>query len=73
MNKFINFRLNFSRNMSNMHNFRNKFSKIASTGSSPSLQRRLIFDFSDLKLHDLAKLWFLKLIYDEIEFYKNQL
>jgi len=37
-----------------MHYFSNKFSKIA--------QRLLSLDFSDLKLHDLVKMWFFKLI-----------
>jgi len=33
-------------------------------------QRRLTFNIDDLKFRDLAKQWFLKLIYDKIELQK---
>jgi len=39
-----------------MHYFSNKFSKIAKRCAPSS------FDFGDLKLRDLDKLWFFKLI-----------
>jgi len=47
--------------MSKMHYFSHKFSKIAERWSFPPLQCRL-FNFGDLELRDLAKLWFFKLI-----------
>jgi len=47
--------------MSKMHYFSKKFQKLPSPGLS-NPQRLLIFDFGDLKLSDLAKLWFFKLI-----------
>jgi len=60
-NKFQIFRLNFCWDMSKMHYFSNKFSKIAKRWglSAPS---PLTFDVGDLKLRDLTKLWFFKLI-----------
>jgi len=44
-----------------MHYFSNNFPKSPSAGGSP-LQRHLIFDFGDLELRNLAKLWFFELI-----------
>jgi len=44
-----------------MHCFSNKFSKSPSAGGSPP-PRPLIFNIGDLKLGDLTKLWFFKLI-----------
>jgi len=46
-----------------MHYFSNKFLKIP--------QRHLIFDFGDLKLCDLAKFWFFKLIMMKPNFKKS--
>jgi len=45
-----------------MHYFSNKFSKTAKRWGSPSQAPFLTFDFDDLKLRDLAKLWCFKLI-----------
>jgi len=45
-----------------MQYFSNKFSKIAKRLKDLRLQRLLIFDHSDLKLRDFAKVWFFKLI-----------
>jgi len=61
MIKFQIFRLNFSRDISKMHYYSNKFSKSSSVGEFPT-QPFLTFDFSDLKLRDLGKLCFFKLI-----------
>jgi len=47
--------------MSTKPSFSNKFSKIAKHWGLPP-QRLLIFNFGDLKLRNLAKLWFFKLI-----------
>jgi len=47
--------------------FSNKFSKIASAGGPTPL----IFYFIDLKLRDLAKLWFFKLIMTKSNFKKT--
>jgi len=44
--------------MSKMHYFSDKFSKIAKRWVLSAPQRPLIFDFGDLKLRDLVKLWF---------------
>jgi len=55
--------------MSKMHYFSNKISKIAELeGRSPV---PLDFDFGDLKLCDLAKLWFYKLDMTKSNFKKN--
>jgi len=35
--------------------------------SAPSVLSPLPFNIGNLKLHDLAKLWFLKIDYDEVE------
>jgi len=58
--------------MPKMHYFSNKFSKIANRWGSLCPQRPLSFDFGDLKLLYLAKLWFFKLIMTNHTF-KNQL
>jgi len=55
--------------MSKMHYFSNKISKIAKRWSSPP-QPPLTFDDGDLKLRDLAKLWFFKLIMTKSKFKK---
>jgi len=44
-----------------MHCFWNKFSKVAKRWG-PHPQHHLTFDIGDLKLRDLAKQWFFKLI-----------
>jgi len=54
--------------MPKMHYFSNKFSKIARL-SAP--QRSLIFDFGDLKLRDVAKFYFFKLIMTKSNFKKS--
>jgi len=59
MNNFQIFRLNFSSDMSKIHYFSNKFSKIVK-------RWELSFDFGDLNLRDLVKLFFLT-DYDKIE------
>jgi len=59
--------------MSKIHYFSNKFSKIAKRWvlSVPSGQRPISFDVGDLKLRDLAKLWFFKLIMVKSNFKKS--
>jgi len=54
-----------------MHYFVLNFQKLPNAGALRT-QRPLIFDFGDLKLRDLAKLWFFKLITTKSNF-KNQL
>jgi len=54
--------------MSKMHYFSNKFSKIAKRWGVFRPQRLLTFNIGDLKLRDLAKWWFLKLIMMESNF-----
>jgi len=51
--------------MSKMHYFRNKFS------GALRLQLYLTFDIGDLKLHNLAKLCFFKLIVTKLNFKKS--
>jgi len=53
-----------------MHYFGKKFSKVSQHGAL-RFQRHLIFDFCDLKLRDLAKLWFFKLIMTKSNFKKS--
>jgi len=48
--------------MFKMHYFSNIFSKISKRWGLSSPQRPLISNIGDLKLRDLAKLWFFKLI-----------
>jgi len=48
--------------MHNMYYFSNNFSKIAKRWGLSAPQRPLIFNFGELKLRNLAKLWFFKLI-----------
>jgi len=62
MNKFQQFKLNFSRDMSKMRYFNNAFSKIAKWWRLFALSSPLIFDLGDLKLRDLPKLWLFKRI-----------
>jgi len=56
-----------------MHYFKNKFSKIAKRCGSPSLTPLNVqmFDCGNLKLLDLAKLCFLKLIMTKLGFKKS--
>jgi len=49
------FRLNFSWDMSKMHYFSHKFSKIAKRCGLSAPQRSLTFNISDLKFRDFAK------------------
>jgi len=56
--------------MSQMHYFKNKFLKIAKRWGLPA---PLTFDFSDLKLRDLSKLRFFKLIMSKSNFKNKQL
>jgi len=60
MNSLHIFRLNFSRDMSKMRYFNNKFSKI--TNDQFQFQKPLTFDIDDLKLCDLPKLLLFKRI-----------
>jgi len=56
--------------MPKMHYFSDKFSKIVKHwGSLP--QRLLIFDYGDLKLRDVAKFCFFKLIVTKSNFKKS--
>jgi len=48
--------------MSKSHYFSNKFSKIIKRWGLSAPQRLLSLDFGNLKLCNLAKLWFFKLI-----------
>jgi len=52
-----------------MQYFRNKFSKLAKRWD-PLLPAPLIFDFGDVKLRDMAKLLFFKLIMTKSNFQK---
>jgi len=51
-----------------MHNFSNKFSKIAKRWG---LSARLIFDFGNVKLCDVVKFCFFKLIMTKSNFKKS--
>jgi len=62
MNKLQIFRLNFSRDMSKMRCFSNKFSKIAKRWELSATSASLLFDIGNLTLRDLTKLWCFKLI-----------
>jgi len=53
-----------------MHYFSNKSSKIAKSGAFRP-QLRLTFDVDDVKLRDLAKLWFFRLIMTKSNFEKS--
>jgi len=55
--------------MPKMHYFSNKFSKIAKRWGL-SATAPLIFGFGDLKLRDVAKLYFFQADYDKIELHK---
>jgi len=55
-----------------MHYFCNKFAKIAKHWGSLHPGLPFIFDFGELKLRDLAKIWFFKLIMTKLNL-KNQL
>jgi len=63
-------RLNFSWDMPKIHYFSNKFSKMSSAGNSPP-QRPLIIDFGDLKLCNVGKSYFFKLIMTKSNFKKS--
>jgi len=54
-----------------MHHFSNKFSKIAKRWASPIPVRPFTFNFDGLKLSDLGKLLFFKLIMTESKFKKS--
>jgi len=56
--------------MPKMHYFSNKFSKIAKRWGFCT-PRPLIFDFSDLKLRDVAKFCFFKLIMTKSNFQRS--
>jgi len=64
------FKLNFSRDVPKMHYFSNKFSEIAKRWGF-SAPAPLNFHFGELKLCNLAKLWFFKLIMTKLNFKKS--
>jgi len=58
--------------MPKMHHFSNKFLKIYKRwGLAYHPQHPLIFNIGDLKLRDLTKLWFFKLIVSKSNFKKS--
>jgi len=65
------FKLNFSWDVPKMHYFSNKFSKKCQALGALRPQRPTIFNFGELKLRNLAKLWFFKLFMTKSNF-KNQ-